>query len=105
MIVSILLSIAVLCCLFSIHDSKLINPEHDNGVMHKYIIICDQRYGGTWLSTLLREQVMVKNDPIVHIEGELYKKSDAKSNLCDRSMTEFFNSPRCEGRSICAFRI
>jgi hypothetical protein len=95
----------LLSCLFSLNYSNLILPEFDNGVMHKYIIVCDQRYGGTWISNLLREQVTAANDPVVHIEGELYKKADAKPNLCDRSMKEFFASPKCEGRKICVFRI
>jgi hypothetical protein len=85
--------------------STILNPEFDNGAMHKYIFIIDQRYGGTWLTTLLREQVGKNRDAIVHIEGELYKKPDVKPNLCNRIMAEFFNSPKCAGRMICAFRM
>lgn len=85
---------------------KLILPEFDTGTMHKYIIICDQRYGGTWLMTLLREQIdFRKNDETIHIEGELYRKSDAKPNLCRRIKEEFFESSKCTGRSICGFRV
>lgn len=97
--------ILLLSNLFIISLCGLVNPEFDNGETHKYIFIIDQRYGGTWLTTLLREQVMQRNDPIIHIEGELFKKSDARPDVCDRIMKEFFHSPKCEGRKICAFRM
>jgi hypothetical protein len=102
----ITLILLILLGLLSLLHSQLILPEHNNGAMHKYIIICDQRYGGTWFTTLLREQVNRSNDEIIHMEGELFQKKDLKdSNLCQRIKTEFFDSSKCNGRKICSCRV